>query len=77
LFVRDGQRVEVAALGTAPQPDAPDAMAQLDHRLGAVVDRITESVQRCRSLPKGYSPFAQDPATRALPIDLHQETGTR
>jgi hypothetical protein len=52
-------------------------MAQLDHRLGAVVDRITESVQRCRSLPKGYSPFAQDPATRALPIDLHQETGTR
>jgi hypothetical protein len=77
LFVRNGQRIEVAVLGTTPQPDAPGAMAQLDRQLAALADRITESVQRCRSLPKGYSSFAQDPAARALPTDLYQEPGTR
>jgi len=77
LFVRNGYRIEVAVLGTAPQPDAPDAMAQLDRRLAALADRITKSVQRCRPLPEGYSSFAQDPDTGASPTVQRQEPGTR
>ncbi|GAB3346541.1 hypothetical protein [Lysobacter tyrosinilyticus] len=73
IFVRDGNRFEVAVLGIAPKPDAPEAAAQLERRLDLLADRITKSVQRCRSLPADYSPFAADPATRALPIDQYPD----
>jgi len=73
FFARNGNRIEVAVLGEAAQPDAPGAMTELDRKLDALADRITESIQRCRSLPAGYSSFAQDPATRALPIDKYSE----
>lgn len=73
FFVRNGNRFEVAVLGEAAQPDAPGAMTELDRKMDALADRITDSVQRCRSLPADYSPFAQDPATRALPTDQYLE----
>jgi len=77
IFVRDGNRLEVAVLGDAAQPASPDAITQLDRRLDILVDRITDSIQHCRSLPADYSSFAMDPATRALPIDQYPEPSTR
>lgn len=73
IFVRDDNRFEVAVLGIATQSNTPDANARLDRRLSLLADKITASVQRCRSLPADYSPFAADPATRALPIDQHPD----
>lgn len=73
FFVRNGNRFEVAVLGEAAQPNAPGAMTELDRKIDALADRITESVQRCRSLPSDYSSFAQDPAAHALPTDLYPE----
>ena len=74
FFARNGNRIEVAVLGEAAQPDAPGAMTELDRKLDALADRIVDSIQRCRSLPADYSSFAQDPVTRALPIDQYSET---
>ncbi len=73
FFVRNGNRFEVAVLGEVAPVAADGALAEPDSRLEALADRITESVQRCRSLPWDYSQFAFDPATRALPTDLYPE----